>query len=251
MTTTLYNDDCLKILKTLGDETIDLVVTDPPYNENYQYRDSAFVDKREDYYEFLVEVFKELKRVLKLSGSLYFKHSSKQIGKILPLLSCFFTFRNLIIWISNSMAHPYRNYDSYYEPIYFYTKTIKYTFNKKAEFREKPKNYWSGSGKEFVGILCNCWYDIKKVQAGCLKKTEGGTVGNKKLHPCSMPVRLAERAIKVSSNPGDLVLDPFMGSGTTGIACKRLGRNFIGIELDKKYFELAQNRVNEEGEQLL
>ena len=155
----------------------------------------------------------------------------------------YFKFRNLIIWIYNSQAHPKMNYDSYYEPIYFYTKGDSYTFNKRAEMREKPKDYWNGEGKKFVGLLVNCWYDIKKVAAGCLKNVEGGKIENYKSHPCSMPVRLAERIIKVSSNPGDVVLDPFLGSGTTALVALRLNRNFIGIEINEKYIEMANKRI--------
>lgn len=238
--------DCLEIMKDIPDKSVDLVLTDPPYNEDYKYRNSNFKDKRDDYYEFLEKVFIELKRILKDNGSFYLKHSSKQIDKLIPLLNKHFMFRNLIIWISNSQAHPKMNYDSYYEPIYFYTKTDKYIFNKRAELREKPPNYWSGEGKEFIGLLVNCWYDIKKIQAGCLRKVEGGKIGKEKPHPCSMPEKLAQRIIKVSSNKNDLILDPFLGSGTTAVACKHLKRNFIGIEISPDYCKIASERLRQE-----
>ena len=236
-------DDCLNVLREIPDESIDLVFTDPPYNEKYHYRDSSYFDYREDYYDFLRDILIECKRILKSNGSLYLKHSSRQINKLIPLLNENFKFRNLIIWISNSLAHPKTNYDSYYEPLYYYTKSDDYTFNKKAELRDKPPNYWSGEGKKFVGLLCNCWYDIKKIQAGCLRKVEGGTKNKKKLHPCSMPERLVERAIKVSSNENDIVLDPFLGSGTPAIISKTLNRRFIGIESDREYCDNAIERL--------
>jgi len=239
----VHCEDCLEFMKHIPDKSIDLVLTDPPYNEGYKYRGSNYQDKRNDYYEFLETVIIEIKRMLKNSGSFYLKHSSRQINKIVPLLNKHFIFRNLIIWISNSQAHPKLNYDSYYEPIYFYTKSDEYIFNKRAELREKPPTYWSGEGKEFIGLLVNCFYDIKKIQAGCLRKVEGGKIGKEKLHPCSMPERLAQRLIKVSSNKGDLILDPFLGSGTTAIACKELNRNFIGIEINPIYVEISKNRL--------
>jgi len=235
--------DCLKVMKGIPDKSVDLVLTDPPYNENYKYRNSSYTDFRKDYYEFLKNIFIETKRTLKDSGSFYLKHSSRQINTLIPLLENHFVFRNLIVWISNSQAHPKMNYDSYYEPIYYYTKTDDYIFNKRAELRDKPKDYWSGEGKEFVGLLVNCFYDIKKIQAGCLKP-EGGKIGNLKLHPCSMPIKLAKRIIKVSSNKNDIILDPFLGSGTTAVACKELGRNYIGIEISPEYCEIARRRVN-------
>jgi len=240
---TIFCDDCLKILPQIPDSSIDLVFTDPPYNEKYKYRGTGFIDYREDYYEFLEKVLIELKRVLKNTGSLYIKHSSRQINKLIPLLNKYFIYRNLIVWISNSQAHPKKNYDSFYEPIYFYTKTDNYIFNKRAEFRAKPPNYWSGCGKEFVGLLNNCFYDIKKIQAGCLKKVEGDTIGHEKLHPCSMPIRLAERIIKVSSNERDIVMDPFAGSCTTAVAAIRTKRNFICIEKEKMYADYGKQRI--------
>ena len=240
---TIYNGDCLEVMKQFEDKSFDLVLTDPPYNENYKYRGSNYIDFREDYYLFLEKVLFEIKKKLKDNGSLYFKHSSRQIDKILPLLIKYYIFKNLIIWISNSQAHPYRNYDSFYEPIYFLTKSENYIFNKRIEFREKPPTYWSGEGKEFVGLLNNCWYDIKKIQAGCLRRVEGGKIGKEKSHPCSMPVRLAERIIKVSTNKFDIVLDPFVGSGTTLIAAKNLGRKAIGIEVSKEYCDIAIKRI--------
>jgi len=239
----IFCNDCLEILSQIPDNSIDLIFTDPPYNEKYIYRGTNFIDYRDDYYEFLEKVLIELKRILKDTGSLYIKHSSRQINKIIPLLDKYFTFRNLIIWISNSLAHPKKNYDSFYEPIYFYTKTNNYTFNKRAEYRAKPPNFWSGCGKEFVGLLSNMWYDIKKIQEGCLKKVEGGTIGHEKLHPCSMPIRLAERAIKVSSNEGDIVLDPFAGICTTAVACIKTKRNFICIEKEKLYAGYGKERI--------
>src|SRR3990167_4292356 len=105
ITNKIFVGDCLEELKKLPDESIDLVLTDPPYNENYQYRNSDFKDKRNDYYEFLEKAFIELKRILKDNGSFYLKHSSRQIDKLIPLLNKHFIFRNLIIWISNSQAH--------------------------------------------------------------------------------------------------------------------------------------------------
>lgn len=241
----IIQGDCLEVLKIFPDESIDMVFTDPPYNEKFNYRNSSFIDYREDYYDWLSEILIELSRVLKNSGSIYMKHSSRQIEKMLPIMSKHFIFRNMITWISNSQAHPSKNYDSYYEPIYFCTKTDNYTFNKKAELRKEPPGYWSGEGKEFVGLLVNCWYDIKKNQAGCLAP-EGESVGKEKGHPCSMPVRLPQRAIRVSSNEGDIVLDPFCGSGSSCIAAKIENRKYIGIDNQINYVNMGERRLHNE-----
>ena len=242
----IYRGDSLEILNNVEDESIDLIFSDPPFNENYIYRNSTFIDYRDDYYFFLSDVFKECKRILKRKGSIYIKHSSRQISELIPLMNKYFKFRNLIVWISNSLAHPKQNYDSYFEPIYFYTSTDDFTFHKREEYRKKPPNYWSGEGKEFIGLLCNCWYDIKKVQAGCLSKVEGGKVKNLKMFSCSMPIRLPERAIKISSNENDVVLDMFVGSGTTLIAAERNNRNSIGIDIEKNNCVLSYRNLLKE-----
>ncbi len=240
----IYHADCREILPLIPDKSIDLVLTDPPYNENYNYRGSDFTDYRNDYYVWLEHLLIDSKRLLKGIGSIYWKHSSRQIDKMLPLLNKHFTFRNLIIWVSNSQAHPQDNYDSYYEPIYYFTKSDDYTFNKRSELRKMPKDYWSGEGKEFVGLLVNCWYDIPKIQAGCLTP-EGIHSGKEKSHPSSMPTRLAERIINVSSNRDNMILDLFLGSGTTALASKILGRKCIGIEIEEKYCEIAKKRLSQ------
>lgn len=243
----IYNCDCLEAMKYIKTGSIDLVLTDPPYNENYRYRGSEYKDNREDYLCFLERVLIEIKRILKDTGSFYLKHSSRQIHSILPILTKYFIFKNLIVWPSNSQAHPNKNYDSYYEPIYFMVKTEDYVFNKRAEFRDKPPNYWSGEGKEFIGLLTNCWYDIKKIQAGCLSSPDSEKItnsGNIKQHPCSMPIKLGKRAINISSNPNDLILDPFLGSGTTAVACVETGRRFLGVEISQEYVDIANKRVS-------
>jgi DNA modification methylase len=237
--------DCLTILRQLPDKCVDLVFTDPPYNEGYDYRTDVFKDKREDYYEFLDAVFSEIYRILKDTGSFYLKHSPRQIDRIIPMLNKYFIYRNLIIWTNSSQGHPKANYDFYYEPIYFYTKSDKYTFNKRAEFRAEPPDHWDGWNRPFVGYLVNVFYDIKKIRAGCIRKVEGGAMNNRKLHPCNMPVRLAERIIKCSSNEGDIVLDPFVGSGTTAVACKKLNRHYIGIDINPDFCEMALKRLAE------
>jgi len=235
--------DSLEVMKNIPDNSIDLIFTDPPYNEKYNYRSIGFTDYRDDYYDFIEKCFIEMKRILKNTGSIYFKHSSRQIHQILPLMNKYFFYRNLIVWLNNSQAHPDNNYDSYYEPLFFYTKSDDYVFNKRAEFRKKPPNYWSGEGKEFVGLLNNMWYDIPRIVAGCVKTKEGMRDGNLKEHPCSMPVALARRAILVSTNENDIVLDPFIGSGTTAVACKMLNRKYIGIELNADFCEIAGRKI--------
>jgi ParB/RepB/Spo0J family partition protein len=218
-----------------------MIFTDPPYNEGYDYRNSNFTDKLDSYWDSLATTFSLMSQYLTENASIYVKHSSRQNPYMINFLERFFIIRNVIIWISNSQAHPEKNYDSYYEPIYFCTRGLNYTFNKRAELREKPPDYWSGEGKEFIGLLVNVWYDIKKDQAGCLTP-EIPTINHKKIHPCSMPIRLPERAIKVSSNEGDIIIDFFGGSGSTLIACEKNKRVCYMMEIEPRYCQIIIDR---------
>jgi site-specific DNA-methyltransferase (adenine-specific) len=223
-------------------ERADMVFTDPPYGENYDYRGNDYYEDSPDgYWEWMSITFDILDNILSDGASLYVKHSSRKIMNTAYFLDKRYEIRNLIIWISNSQAHPDNNYDSYYEPIFYCSVGNPKTFNKRAELREKPKDYWSGEGKEFVGLLTNCWYDIPKQQAGLLNP-EGGKDGNVKIHSCSMPEKLATRGINVSSNENDIIYDPFLGSGTTLIACERLNRKCRAIEISPAYVAVAIQR---------
>jgi len=218
-----------------------MVFTDPPYNERFDYRFSDFQDEQQNYWNDLEKVLSLVNENLTGNASIYIKHSSRQIAQMIPFLNRIYIIKNVIVWISNSQAHPLLNYDSYYEPIYFCTRVAHYTFNKKAELREKPPNYWSGEGKEFIGLLVNVWYDIKKDQAGCLNP-EIQTIENRKIHPCSMPIRLPERAIRVSSNEGEIILDCYGGSGSTLIACEKNNRICYIMEIEPKYCQVIIDR---------
>lgn len=245
-TNKIYQGDCLELMKQIEDNSIDLVVTDPPYNENYNY--DGYKDFREDYYTFLEEVIIELKRVLKEGGSIYLKHSSKQIDKVFPLLLKHFNFVNLICWLNQSQGHPNLNYESSFEPIYFFSKGDVRVFNKLAEQRPKPKGWWATSYKDYVGLIGNVWFDIKARKGGCVNKMseERSKDNNFKLHPCSMPIELARRCINFSSKEGDIVLDCFIGSGTTAVACKQTNRRFIGMELVEKYVNICRRRLSQQ-----
>ena len=138
--------------------------------------------------------------------------------------------------------------DSYIE----YGKTENYKFNTYAETIQSKIECW---GKRKIrGQLKDRWDDICFVTAGNIKTPEGIYKSNSgyKVHPCQMPRKLAERAIKFSTDEDDIVLDPFVGSGTTAKAAKGLNRRFIGIESNPKFAELAEWRINErtESEQL-
>lgn len=218
----LHNDDCLQILKHIQDKSIDLVVTDPPYIVEtngagiYKQADKQYVKELNNIKDgFSEKILDELCRVMKKINC-YFFCSQKQI---IPLLDYFVKNKNcnwnIISWHKTNPVPACGNK--------YLTDTEFVLF-----FREKGvKVYGSFETKK-------TWYATPLNQKD--KKLYG--------HPTIKPLDIVKNFIVNSSNENDIVLDPFMGSGTTGVVCKQLNRNFIGIELDEKYFRIAEDRIN-------
>ena len=165
----------------------------------------------------------------------------------LPLMAAQGIFINLISWRNVSATHSKRRYWGEYQPIMLYGKTENYIFNTYAETMESGWRRWSGYSENsgYKGQLKDRWDDVCFVYAGSIQHQEAilevGT--NKKAHPCQMPEGLPTRAMLFSSNPGDIVLDPFGGSGSTVIACIKNNRQYIYIDNCKKYCDMTESRI--------
>lgn len=231
----LYNDDCLSILKTLPDHFVDLVVTDPPYevsatngggsinnvmkmNRSLKQLDDADISKGYN----IREVGKELVRVMK-NINLYIWCNKVQIPEYFNYyvneLGCKF---EIICWHKTNALPTYKNkYLSDTEYCLYFRKGGYCDPSQTAE-EERYEN-----AKTFYIAPLNA--------------------KDKKLwnHPTIKPLDITQKFIKNSSKKGDLVLDCFMGSGTTGVACKNLERDFIGIELNRDYYKIALERIRE------
>lgn len=203
----------MNAIQDIPSESIDLIVTDPPYflgmTHNGKKGDLSDLKICEPFYK---KLFSEYDRVLKDTGRVYFFTDWRGYAFYYPIFASIIPARNLIVWNKKSGAG--NNYNYSHEFIIYGTK--------------KPVNQ-GGS---------NVWRETA-FSSGAMK-TNG-----KKVHPTQKPVELIERIIKDGSKPGDTVLDTFMGSGTTGIACLNTGRKFIGMELQRKYFDVSCNRIGE------
>ena len=231
--TNLFNDDALNILKTYDDKIFNMIFADPPYNlsgatfltcKNGKPAvcDKGKWDKIEDIDEFNRKWISECIRVLKDDGTIWISgtlHNHPSVGKILKELKLWII--NDIIWFKpNAAPLMQRNrFAPSTELIWLASKSKKYYFDydKARELNE---------GKQ----MRNLW--IINAQR------------HKTAHPTEKPEELLERIILIGSKEGDLILDPFMGSGTTGVAAKNLKRNFVGIEIDNDYFKIAEERIN-------
>ena len=213
----IYNIDFREGLKLI-DEEIGLIATDPPYNINFKY-DTYSDDLTEDeYIELLCEF-----RNYPLAIIHYPEETMKYFVPSLGIPD------EVVAWCYNS------NISRQFRLINFYN--CKVDFNKVKQPYKNPndkrirKRIENGS----KGTRLYDWFnDIQLVKNVSKEKTE---------HPCQVPVELMERIILLTTNEGDLVVDPFIGSGTTAIACINTNRRFIGFEIDEKYFRIANDRI--------
>ncbi|GAB6283277.1 MAG: site-specific DNA-methyltransferase [Ignavibacterium sp.] len=229
----LFKGDALEILKQLEPKSVDLIFADPPYNlsgENYLTCKSGKIakcdkgswDQIENIHQFNRRWVGECIRALKDDGTIWISgtlHNHPSIGVILKQLNLWII--NDIIWFKPN-APPLIQKNRFVpstELIWVASKSKRYYFN--YEMAVKLSN-----GKQ----MRNLW--------------EMPAERHKTPHPTEKPEKLLERIILIGGKEEDTILDPFMGSGTTGVVAKRLNRNFIGIEIDKKYYDIAQKRIN-------
>jgi site-specific DNA-methyltransferase (adenine-specific) len=197
MNVTLHLGDCLDVMKGFEDGSVDVVITDPPYNVGYRY--NSIDDNRPDYEEWCSRWFVELKRICRGPIAISMGHFNlSRWARIAP------PDWWLAWWKPAAMGRCIVGFNNW-EPIALYGRPPRGSCDViRATIRPDPSLEW---------------------------------------HPCPKPVEWASKQIDMFSSPGDLILDPFMGSGTTGVACVRTGRRFIGIESDSIYFAGSGRRI--------
>lgn len=229
----IYCMDCLKFLKKLPDNSIDLVVTDPPYNvsqkTNINYGSLNVVKNFGEWDHGFdpVPVLKELKRVLKPKGQIYIFCATKQIPQYIQILEEEWFFRNLLVW--NKTNPPPRISKTNYV---FANEYIVYAINEKGKPTESTFNFNKQNDMHNIFITSS-------LQSKERLKDKNG----KAIHPTQKPLSILKKLIEVSSNPGDIILDPFMGVGSTAVAAKELGRKYIGCEINRKHHVIACERL--------
>jgi DNA modification methylase len=206
---TLYLGDCLQILPTLG--TVDAVVTDPPFNMSTSQNGTKhefFADMINSSYWF-AEVLKNMSSLLPEHGTIWQFMNWKTLPAIMKAASNIdHKIQSVLVWNKKLCGPEMRGLRPTYE-------LVSLLFTGAAKLKNRS--------------LSDIWTEPWK--------------SSKPYHPAEKPVALIERII--TETTGDTILDPFMGSGTTGVACVRLDRRFIGIEINEKYFEIACNRIKD------
>lgn len=249
----IYLGDCNKIMKTqISKESIDLIFADPPYNlsgndlkwkGNKTGGDWFMVNEdwdkmtEKEYKKFTKKWIKNCYRVLKNNGSIYISCTYHNIGEVLiSLKESKYKINNIITWQkSNSMPNMTRRVFTHStEFIVWAVKGKNWVFNYSDLKSINPDRQKDGSLKQMRDV-----WTIPLVQGReRLKDTNG-----RALHPTQKPEELLKRIILASSKKDDIVLDPFLGSGTTAVMAKKLKRDWIGIEKDNKYFSAAKKRL--------
>lgn len=211
----IYNEDCLEGIKQIASASIDAIITDPPYFVGMTHN-----GKKGDYNDLLImkpffdALFNEFSRVIKGTGKVYIFCDWRTYAFYYPILLKYINVRNMLVW--DKISGPGSSYAFTHELILF---------------AEKDTPCMKG---------CNIFRSPGF--SGGAKKTNGEMV-----HPTQKPVEVIEKLILDSTKETDLVLDCFMGSGTTAVAAKKLNRNFIGFEVQEKYIAIANNRLKQVG----
>jgi len=225
----IYAGNCIDLMQYIPSQTCDLIVTDPPFaidfkkqKLNYNRKESNVLEgyieiPKKDYGNFTISWIKQAYRILKNTGSMYVFSGWNNLKDILNAIDLVgFHTINHIIWKYQFGVYTKRRYvTSHYHILFVAVHPKLYKFNKIEKYPEDVwvinREYWSGKFKT----------------------------------PTKLPMQLVKKIILFSSNKGDLIVDPFIGSGTVAVAAKMLNRNFLGFEIAEKYLEFARERINQ------
>lgn len=259
MNTTLYNDDCLTVMKSIRDESIDLTVTSPPYDNLRTYNGN--IDQW--CFEKFQNIANELYRITKIGAVVVWvvgdstikgSETGTSFRQALYFKEIGFNLHDTMIYQKqNYVPLTHNRYEQEFEYMFIFSKGKIKTFNPimipckyagtetwgNVSFHKTNSSGLVDCGKKKVNDYKQHG-NIFTYLTGKVKSIDGIK------HPAPFPLELAKDHIISWSNEGDTVLDCFMGSGTTGVACLTLNRNFIGVEIDKNYFEMAQERMNKQ-----
>ena len=220
----IYNMDCLKGSKLLDDESVDLIVTSPPYNIGIDYGENYDDNKiKEDYFNFLNIIILEFKRIIKNDGVLALNVGNQRNSGL---------------------------------PHYVYFLLVKNGFNIIKEVFWYKGLYYIQGETIFICSLSGNYNNYYKRNDGYHSNDQFASVWEMRYqkreskdflkHDAFFVLMLPRKLIEITTKKGDTVLDPFMGSGTTAVACKQLQRNFIGFEINKKYCDIANERLSQQ-----
>jgi len=244
----IFNGDIFKTADFLPENFVDLLFIDPPYNLHKKFNKNSFRQMDfDEYKEWIDSWLSKMARLLKPNASIYICGDWRSSSAIFEAGEKYFKVQNRITWEREKGRGAKTNWKNCTEDIWFFTLSDDFTFNVDdvkmkrkvlAPYKDKngnPKDWKNDvNGHYRITHPSNIWTDITIPFWSMPENTD---------HPAQKPEKLLAKIILASSNPGDLVFDPFLGSGTTAVAAKKLGRKFCGIEKDEYYCCLAEKRL--------
>ena len=236
MSIELLQGDCLELMKDIPDGSVDMILADLPYGTTRNKWDEILPFNA---------LWKEYERIIKDNGAIVLHSQQPFTSKLIMSNSKIYKYswiwsKSQVSGFLNAKRQPLREHE---DICVFYKKQC--TYNPQMIKGKMQLKNTGGDSSNYNKFEAQPHYSDeyypKTILDFPLRRFKGG-------HPTQKPVELAEYLIKTYTNEGDTVLDNVMGSGTTGVACKNLNRNFIGMELDEEYFKIATERINEVGE---
>ena len=239
--------DTLEVMKLLPREFADLIIADPPYNLDKDFNGNKFKSvNSEEYRRYTEQWLDLLEPLLKPTGSMYICCDWRSGMVIGDLLEKRFKIQNRITWQREKGRGAKSNWKNGMEDVWFVTKSARYTFNSDAVKQRRrviapyrdggvPKDWEQTEDGNFRNTCAsNFWDDISIPYWSMVENTA---------HPTQKPEKLLAKLILASSNEGDIVFDPFLGSGSTSVTAKKLGRHYVGIEQNAQYCVWAEKRL--------
>jgi len=243
-TNTVVLGDCIEVIKSIPDNSVDMTFADPPFNLKKKY--NGYKDSLEfkEYLEWCDKWIYEMVRVTKETGSIFVHNIPKWLTYYSAYLNKYATFRHWISW--NAPTAPMgKSLQPAHYGILFYVKNYKnakiyevrmpHERDRKTNFLKRDYGGKKASLHPFGPLVSDVWNDIHRIKHNKYRDE----------HPCQLPLPLLERLILISTDKDDIVLDPFLGTGTTAVAAKKLGRKFIGIERDSLYVEISRKNISQ------
>jgi site-specific DNA-methyltransferase (adenine-specific) len=246
---TIIEGDAIEIMKEIPDNSVDMTFADPPFNlgKSYEYYED---DKDvKDYLTWCKEWLRQMVRITKPTGSIFVHNIPKWLTYFASYLNEIAYFKHWIAW--DAMGAPLgKTLLPTHYGILWYVKSKNFKFYDIRAPHERCRECGSlladyGGKKELIHpfgtLVSDVWTDIHRIRHN-LRRDE---------HPCQLPVHLLERLILMTTDENDIVLDPFVGTGTTAVAAKKLGRRYIGIDIDSKYVQISKINLEKANPTLL
>jgi site-specific DNA-methyltransferase (adenine-specific) len=238
----IAHGDCLELFKDVPDNYADMTFADPPFNLKKKYATCNDNLQALDYLGWCRKWLSEMVRVTKPSGSIFVHNIPRWLTYFAAYLNEIAHFKHWIAWDAPTMPMGKSLQPAHYG-VLFFTKELKgakiyelrYPHKRDRKYGHLCKDY---GGKKnllhpFGPLVSDVWTDIHRIKHSAKRDQ----------HPCQLPIHLLERLILMTTDEGDIVLDPFAGTGTTAIAARRLGRKYIGFEMDADYVAIAENKL--------